>query len=56
MKKIKCSLCNLFIVNLMEANFLMGNYSHKSCDERCFKEQEKRVKYIYKPQEQRGEF
>ena len=53
MQKKTCAFCSKPIENLKEANLFFAEYSHKSCDNKYFKEQEKRVKYVYKSQEER---
>ena len=55
-QKKTCVFCNKPIENLKDANLFFAEYSHKTCDEKYFTEQEKRVKYIHKSQEERGEF
>lgn len=41
-----CCHCNKNILNLNETNYIFGKYSHKKCDNKYFKKQEKEVKYI----------
>ena len=50
-QKKTCVFCDKSIENLKEANLFFAEYSHKSCDEKYFKKQEKRVKYFYKQQD-----
>ena len=41
-----CSICGKHIKNTEKHNFLLGTYSHASCDDDYFRKQEKKVKYI----------
>ena len=54
-KKI-CYYCKQEIKDNQETNLIFGVLSHKKCDEKYFKRQEKKVKYLNYKQEIRGEF
>jgi hypothetical protein len=41
-----CSMCGKHILKGQKYNFLLGTYSHQSCDDSYFSKQEKKVKYI----------
>ena len=52
LKKMRCCHCNKQImqeeINKNLAHELMGQHSHKSCDEMYFERQEKLIKYLNK--------
>ena len=42
---MRCCFCNKPIKESEEFNLLVGEYSHKSCDDNYFEQQDKRVIY-----------
>ena len=53
-KKI-CYYCKQEVKNNQESNFIFGIYSHKNCDEKYFRRQEKNIRRNFS-QNIRGEF